>query len=197
MGSIVFENIKSLLELEKRKDGPDPDALALVEARLANAEAQLEFAHAQLEAELDAVDLELEKYVVRAPIAGVVITRNIQPGELIHHIALPNPIPERQEFGKVGVRNAMVISTVMACVTRAEDGQTRVALGSVGPTTLRARRAEEMISSVDRPSPAALQEFTRLVREDIRPITDHRSTESYRRQAAGVLARRLLERCLR
>lgn len=121
----------------------------------------------------------------------------IQPGELIHHISLPDHIPERQEFGKVGVRNAMVISTVMACVMRSEDGDTRVALGSVGPTTLRARRAEEMISSVADPSPAALEEFTRLVREDIRPITDHRSTESYRRHAAGVLARRLLERCLR
>lgn len=71
------------LELEKWKNGPDPDALALAESRVANAEAQLEFAEAQLAAELDAVDLELEKYVVRAPIGGVVITRNVQPGELI------------------------------------------------------------------------------------------------------------------
>lgn len=70
-------------ELEKWKEGPDPDVLALAEARLANAEAQLEAAQAQLEAELDAVGLELDKYVVLAPVNGVVITRNIQPGELI------------------------------------------------------------------------------------------------------------------
>jgi CO/xanthine dehydrogenase FAD-binding subunit len=120
----------------------------------------------------------------------------IEPGELIHSVILPEEIPERQEFGKVGMRNAMVISTVMACVMRYDDGRTRVALGSVATTPLRARRAEEMISAQATPSEAGLTEFQRLVSEEVRPITDHRSTESYRRHASGVLARRLLERCL-
>jgi CO/xanthine dehydrogenase FAD-binding subunit len=120
----------------------------------------------------------------------------LQPGELIHSIVFPDELPERQEFGKVGVRNSMVISAVMACVVRFEDGRTRVAVGSAGPTTLRARAAEEMISAEHDPGEAALAEFQRLVSEEVRPITDHRSTESYRRHAAGVIARRLLERCL-
>jgi len=89
----------------------------------------------------------------------------------------------------------MTIAVASACLLRAEDGTTRLALGSVGPTPLRARRAEAMISAERRPSPAAVAEFGRLVSEEVRPITDHRSTESYRRHAAGVLARRLLERC--
>jgi CO/xanthine dehydrogenase FAD-binding subunit len=58
-------------------------------------------------------------------------------------------------------------------------------------------RAEEMISAVARPTEADLVEFARLVSEEVQPITDHRSTEAYRRHAAGVLARRLLMRCLR
>lgn len=120
----------------------------------------------------------------------------IQAGELIHSVVLPDELPERQEFAKVGVRNAMVISAVMACVVRYQDGRTGVAVGSAGPTTLRARMAEEMISSEASPTEAALAEFQRLVSEEVRPITDHRSTESYRRYAAGVIARRLLERCL-
>ena len=120
----------------------------------------------------------------------------LAPGELIHSVTLPEEIPERQEFGKVGVRNAMVISTVMACVMRYDDGQTRVALGSVATTPLRATRAEAMISAQADPSEANLAEFQRLVSEEVRPITDHRSTEAYRRHASGVLARRLLERCL-
>lgn len=120
----------------------------------------------------------------------------LAPGELIYSVTLPDEIPDRQEFGKVGVRNAMVISAVMVCVLRYDDGRTRVAVGSAGPTTLRATRAEELISAERNPSDTALSEFQRLVSEEVRPITDHRSTEAYRRHAAGVVARRLLERCL-
>ncbi len=79
---------------------------------------------------------------------------------------------------------------------RAEDGGTRVALGAVGPTPLRARRAEELISHERRPSESAIAEFRRLVSEEVKPITDHRSTAEYRRHAAGVLAERCLRRVL-
>jgi CO/xanthine dehydrogenase FAD-binding subunit len=120
----------------------------------------------------------------------------LRPGELILGVRLPERVPARQAFAKVGARNAMVIAIASACLLRTEDGTTRLALGSVGPTPLRARRAEEMISGEPHPSPAAVAEFGRLVSEEVRPITDHRSTEAYRRHAAGVLARRLLERCL-
>jgi CO/xanthine dehydrogenase FAD-binding subunit len=86
---------------------------------------------------------------------------------------------------------------VSAVVARRQDGSTTVGLGSVAPTPIRARRAEEMISSMAHPAASDLEEFQRLVSEEVAPITDHRSTEQYRRHAAGVLARRLLERCLR
>lgn len=118
------------------------------------------------------------------------------PGEIITAAILPDRLPVRQAFGKIGVRSAMVISTVSACVMRDEEGKTTVALGAVGPTVLRAPRAEEMISAETQPSEQALVEFARLVSEEVRPITDHRSTAAYRRHASGVLARRLLERCL-
>lgn len=117
--------------------------------------------------------------------------------ELIVAVVLPDDLPDRHEFGKVGVRNAMVIATVCAVVTRRDDGTTTVALGSVAPTPIRARKAEEMMSSVAKPSERDLVEFQRLVSEEVRPITDHRSTEAYRRHASGVMCRRLLERCLR
>lgn len=120
----------------------------------------------------------------------------LQPGEVIVGVQLPEHLPDHQEFAKVGARNAMVISIASACVTRDGDGTTRIALGSVGPRPIRARRAEEMISAEPNPSPAAIDEFARLVTEEVTPITDHRSTEAYRRHAAGVIARRLLERCL-
>ena len=128
--------------------------------------------------------------------AGVKET-SLGPDELISAVVLPDDLPERQEFGKVVVRNAMVISTVCAVVTRRDDGVTTVGLGSVAPTPMRARGAEEMISAVANPTEGDLAEFSRLVSEEVTPITDHRSTEAYRRHAAGVLCLRLLERCLR
>lgn len=118
------------------------------------------------------------------------------PDELIVGVRLPADVPERQAFAKIGTRNAMVISVVSGVVTRADDGTTTVALGSVGPTVLRARRAEELASATTRPTEADLSEFARLVSEDVRPIDDHRASAAYRRHAAGVLARRLLERLL-
>ncbi len=134
------------------------------------------------------------------PFADFVIgvkQNSLRPGELIVAVHLPEKAATmRQAFGKIGVRNAMVISMVSGCVFRADDGETRVAMGAVGPTIIRARRAEEMISAEPDPGEAALAEFARLVSEEVRPITDHRSTEQYRRHASGVLARRLLERCL-
>ena len=119
-----------------------------------------------------------------------------RPDELITAVLLPDDLPDRQEFAKIGQRSAMVISIVSACVFRWRDGRTRVALGSVGPTPIRARRAEEMISGEEDPGPRRLDRFARLVSEEVRPITDHRGTDRYRRHASGVLARRLLERCL-
>ena len=119
-----------------------------------------------------------------------------EPGELIVGVRLPEGIPQRQAFAKIGQRTAMVIAVASCCVFRGEDGITTVALGSVGPKTVRPRRAEAMISAETRPSAGALVEFARLVSEEVSPITDHRSTAEYRRYASGVLARRLLERVL-
>jgi len=121
---------------------------------------------------------------------------SLEPDEIITAVIVPEDVPEAQEFSKVGARNAMVISTVSCLVMRGHDGF-RIALGSVAPTPIRAVRAEEMLNAQSTISEAALDEVARIVSEEVRPITDHRSTEAYRRHAAGILARRLVERSLR
>jgi len=120
---------------------------------------------------------------------------SLAPDELITAVVLPDEVPDVQEFAKVGVRNAMVISTVN-CVVMRFDGAFRVALGSVAPTPIRVYEPEAMLNAESSPSPEAIAEFGRLVSREVRPITDHRSTEAYRRHAAGVLAQRLVRRCL-
>ena len=71
------------LELAKWKDGPDPAAVELAEAHLTYAETQLALAKSQAGVELQTIDLQLEDLIGRAPVNGVVLTRSIQPGEVL------------------------------------------------------------------------------------------------------------------
>jgi CO/xanthine dehydrogenase FAD-binding subunit len=118
-----------------------------------------------------------------------------RPDELVVGVELPEEVPARQAFAKVGVRQAMVIATVSCCAVRFDDGRVQLALGAVGPTVLRARGAEALLADVRELTPSVLDEVQRTVAAEVAPITDHRSTEAYRRHAAGILARRTVERC--
>jgi CO/xanthine dehydrogenase FAD-binding subunit len=116
--------------------------------------------------------------------------------EVILGVEVPDAAAWPQAFAKVGVRQAMVIAIVSCCVVRAGGDDVRVALGAVGPTVLRVPAAETLVAGDPAPSAGQLARFEVLVRAGVAPITDHRATEAYRRHAAGVLARRTLERCL-
>lgn len=126
----------------------------------------------------------------------------LQPGELI--VAVRVPVASGpQEFLKIGVRNAMVIS-VASCALVVDTQRRRVtcALGSVGPVPIRSRRSEGWLSTaVDwetgRIRQASVAErFGWHMAADARPIDDHRGTAAYRRHAVGVLAQRAVERTL-
>ena len=78
-------------------------------------------------------------------------------------------------FSKIGTRNAMVIAVAGLCLVIDEDGRrVNVALGSVGPTIIRATAAEERLASAmttagvwdDRSAPLPdqwVEEFSELV----------------------------------
>jgi CO/xanthine dehydrogenase FAD-binding subunit len=101
-------------------------------------------------------------------------------------------------FSKVGTRNAMVIAVASLCLVLDEASRTvRVALGSVGPTIIRAREAESFLAlQVSWDDPAgdlddpAVERFAELVAAAAQPIDDVRGTAAYRRHACGVMAGR-------
>jgi CO/xanthine dehydrogenase FAD-binding subunit len=109
-----------------------------------------------------------------------------------------------QSFSKVGTRNAMVIAVANLCLVMDEDARTvRVALGSVGPTVLRAPEAEAFAAEAlsragawDDPSapllPSDIDGFAERVSGAATPIDDVRGTAGYRRHACRVLAGRAL-----
>jgi CO/xanthine dehydrogenase FAD-binding subunit len=128
----------------------------------------------------------------------------LRPGDLITAVVVP-VLQGRQEYLKVGVRNAMVIAIASLALLVDRDGRTvRVGLGSVGPTALRAREAESFIAErldweAAGPTLRDLEDagrFAGLVASSARPIDDHRATAAYRRHAVGVLARRALLRAV-
>src|SRR6058998_1169555 len=107
-------------------------------------------------------------------------------------------------FSKVGTRNAMVIAVASLCLLFDEENRTvRVALGSVGPTILRAVDAEQFLARALQEAGAwddaraavplaVVEEFAGRVGQAARPIDDVRGTAAYRRHACAVLARRAL-----
>ena len=129
------------------------------------------------------------------------VKRNsLLPSEFVHSVSLPI-VEGWQGYAKVGTRNAMVISTASACLVRdSDEGFVSIALGSVGPTIIRAHDAEAWLMKATSLRDGAqletsiAQEFGRRVAQESRPIDDHRSTAEYRRHAVGVLAQRLLLR---
>jgi CO/xanthine dehydrogenase FAD-binding subunit len=103
------------------------------------------------------------------------------PGEIIVAIEVPR-VEGRQWFRKVGTRAAQAISKVVAAGVRGE--QPRFALGSVGPTTIRAVAAEKALRAGD------VDAGCSAIETDIAPLDDIRSTADYRRRVSANLLKR-------
>lgn len=120
----------------------------------------------------------------------------MQPGELIEAFK----IPLRQTKGiflKLGERRAHAISKINMAICTWNDGQQhyRIAMGSVAPTVLRCPSAEAFLEKSTQPLNAeAILRAAELAEETARPISDVRSTQTYRKKMAGVLLKRGLEK---
>jgi CO/xanthine dehydrogenase FAD-binding subunit len=117
----------------------------------------------------------------------------LEPDELITAVLVP-PAAGPQFFAKVGTRNAMVIAVCSLALEFRPNSQVRVAIGSAGPTPLRATAAEEFLAGelAGGLCDLVIQRFGELVAAAAEPIDDVRGTADYRRHALAVLARRTL-----
>ena len=73
--------------------------------------------------------------------------------------------------------------------------QARIAMGCVGPTLVRLKQVEKLLCG-KQVTDELLQKLTASAQEEIAPIDDQRSTADYRRQVAGVILRRVIEKAL-
>jgi carbon-monoxide dehydrogenase medium subunit len=87
------------------------------------------------------------------------------------------------------------IALVNAGVSARIDGgvvrDARIALCAVAPAPLRVTEAEEILRG-NPPSPALFAAAADAVSRAVRPISDVRASEPYRRHVSGVLVRRAL-----
>ena len=127
----------------------------------------------------------------------------LAPGELILSILLPEPLPAggREKFVKLGPRREQVLSIVsLAARVRALDGGrlrgVRIALGAVAPTPVRARETEALLEGAA-PDAPTLAAAGLALDQEIAPIDDLRAPAGYRRHAARVMLRRVLEELAR
>ena len=94
-------------------------------------------------------------------------------------------------------RVAADISKLSCAVALQRDAERcvtcRIALGAVAPTAMRAKGAEELLGG--KPIDAALlDKAAASLAAEIRPISDVRSTETYRRQVAAVIFKDAFEK---
>ena len=111
---------------------------------------------------------------------------------------------DAQVFMKAGTRNAMVIAIAsLALVLDRARKRVGIALGSCGPTIIRASEAESFAAGLAdekgwerafTPSDAALAELGSLVAAAAKPIDDVRGTAAYRRHVLDVMAQRAFAR---
>jgi len=119
--------------------------------------------------------------------------------ELIRAIKFPSDSANRKTFIKFGLREAMAISLVSVGVELRlqEDEVTyaKVAFGAVAPTPIRGFRTEEFLLG-KKLTTEVLDEARQVASQEVRPISDVRATESYRRYISGVLLVRAMKMAL-
>lgn len=124
----------------------------------------------------------------------------IRPDEVMTAVLVPVPHPAaRSHFIKLGARKYQLISVVMgAAVIRRDAGRVAsaaIAIGACSPVALRLTALERAMVGVPVAELADLPMPEHLA--GLAPIDDVRADAAYRREAAIVVARRLLGECAR
>jgi CO/xanthine dehydrogenase FAD-binding subunit len=119
---------------------------------------------------------------------------SLSPGEVMTGVLVPSM--EKGwvwSYQKLGARRAMEIGIVnVALGLRIEEGvcrEARIALGSVAPTPIRARRAEKRMEGATI-RPDLIEEVGELSAQESDPIDDLRASRAYREEMVVNLVRR-------
>ncbi len=126
----------------------------------------------------------------------------LEPDEVLKEIFLPPASGRRgATYLKLGRREAMEIAIVGIGVAVHLNGsdqlvsECRIAMGSVAPTPIRARPAEDVINNKEVTN-VLIDEVAEVAAEAARPISDVRGSAEYRLDMIRVLCRRAVQAAL-
>ncbi|HLF60538.1 MAG TPA: xanthine dehydrogenase family protein subunit M [Acidimicrobiia bacterium] len=125
----------------------------------------------------------------------------LAPDEILVDVLIPAVMLGRSaSFRKFGLRKGQALALVSAAASVAVEGglivETRIALGAVSPTVVRALRAEAMVTGMKVGDTAGLREAAQVAVTEARPIDDFRASAAYRRELIAVGTFRVLEEAL-
>ena len=149
-----------------------------------------------LEAQVTLASLAGERHLKMSDYMLGVRKTAMQPSELIAKVSFNIPTGNTgTAFAKLGLRRCQAISVVDVAAVVVLDNDyishVSIALGSVAPTIVRSRAAEQILIGKI-PSDDLLDRAGEAARQDISPITDIRSSSAYRLHITKPLVQQAL-----
>ena len=119
----------------------------------------------------------------------------LKPGEFLKEVRIPlQPEKTATSFQKIGRTKVDIALVNVACRITLVDGlikDSRVVLGAVAPTPIRAKTAELILNGKTL-SDELVDEAAKAAASEGRPISDHRASAEYRREMSRVLVKRVI-----
>ena len=124
----------------------------------------------------------------------------MQPNELVTEVRFPAlKTTDRASFRKLGLRKAQAISLVnCGMILSVEDSiviKAVITLGSVAPVIVHATEAEQYLIG-KKLTEINVDQVCALAQQSVSPISDIRSSQSYREEMTAVLVKNCLEECI-
>ena len=122
----------------------------------------------------------------------------LKVGEILTEIQVPLPPANTKgvylKYGGRGVADLAIVGVAIVANIEAKNkvcNDIKIVLGSVAPTPMRAKKAEESIKG-QVITKALIDESAQIAANEARPITDNRSSAGYRKTLVNVYVRRAL-----
>lgn len=125
----------------------------------------------------------------------------LQPDELLTEIHIPNADRGSGYFYKFAQRKTdlAVVSVVTYLIVSSKDKdlckEIRIVMGSVGPTPLRSKNAEDLLKGKSI-TQTLIEEAAGISAEEAQPVTDINGSEEFKREIIRVIVRRAVKEAL-